>query len=258
MAGDWIKMRMDLQTHPKVVRISSYLKADKLTTIGALHAVWCIFDTHSSDGVMDGYSPDALDSMIGLKGFCCAMMEVEWMDYDGQSLVLPNFFSHNGKSAKKRVADSERKREARMSAKCPQNVRDLSDSETDKSVTREEKRREENKDQDTQSESGDSSVDVGQQRTPRIDYQAIADAYNSALGDRLPKCSKITEPRKKAIKKLLAELAEPTPEAAGKYFSAFATKARSFHFGENDRGWKADFDFVVRVETLIKTREGAL
>ena len=111
---------------------------------------------------------------------------------------------------------------------------------------------------DTQSESGDSSVDVGQQKTQRIDYQAIADAYNSALGDRLPKCSKITEPRKKAIKKLLSELAEPTPEAAGKYFSAFASKARGFHFGENDRGWKADFDYVVRVETLIKTREGAL
>ena len=170
MAGDWIKMRMDLQTHPKVVRISSYLKADKLTTIGALHAVWCIFDTHSSDGVMDGYSPDALDSMIGLKGFCCAMMEVEWMDYDGQSLVLPNFSAHNGKSAKKRVADSERKREARMSAKCPQNVRDLSDNETDKSVTREEKRREEKKEQKIHGESGDSQPvkDVQQKKGSRL------------------------------------------------------------------------------------------
>lgn len=30
MAGDWIKMRADLHTHPKVVRISSALDADRL------------------------------------------------------------------------------------------------------------------------------------------------------------------------------------------------------------------------------------
>ncbi|MQI04921.1 hypothetical protein EI057_02935 [Escherichia coli] len=30
MAGDWIKMRADLHTHPKVVRMASALKADRL------------------------------------------------------------------------------------------------------------------------------------------------------------------------------------------------------------------------------------
>ncbi len=44
MAGDWIKMRAGLQTHPKVVRLTSALKADKLRVIGGLHAVWCLFD----------------------------------------------------------------------------------------------------------------------------------------------------------------------------------------------------------------------
>lgn len=91
-----------------------------------------------------------------------------------------------------------------------------------------------------------------------IDYQAIADAYNEALGDKLPACKALNEKRKRAIKKLLAELSEPTADAAARYFSSFAKRARPFHFGENDRGWKADFDFVVRSETLLKTREGAL
>lgn len=91
-----------------------------------------------------------------------------------------------------------------------------------------------------------------------IDYQAIADAYNEALGDKLPACKALNEKRKRAIKKLLAELSEPTTAAAARYFSSFAKRARPFHFGENDRGWKADFDFVVRSETLLKTREGAL
>lgn len=51
MAGDWIKMRSDLLTHPKVVRISSALKTDRLRTIGALFSAWCLFDAHSEDGM---------------------------------------------------------------------------------------------------------------------------------------------------------------------------------------------------------------
>ena len=47
MAGDWIKMRGDLGTHPKVVRIMSALKADRLRVVGGLHAVWSLFDAHS-------------------------------------------------------------------------------------------------------------------------------------------------------------------------------------------------------------------
>lgn len=45
MAGDWIKMRIDLQTHPKVFRMVSALKADRLRIIGGLHIAWSIFDT---------------------------------------------------------------------------------------------------------------------------------------------------------------------------------------------------------------------
>lgn len=39
MSGDWIKMRIDLQTHPKIVRILSATKADKFRVIGGLHTV---------------------------------------------------------------------------------------------------------------------------------------------------------------------------------------------------------------------------
>src|SRR5680860_1079388 len=92
MAGDWIKMRSVLQTHPKVVRIASALKADRLKTIGALHAVWCLFDAHSEDGHLSGYSPEVLDSMIGWPGFTEAMALVEWVVITpDESLALPEF-----------------------------------------------------------------------------------------------------------------------------------------------------------------------
>ena len=73
MAGDWIKMRTDLSTSPKVVRMSSALRADRLRVIGGLHAVWSLFDVHSEDGTLDGYSLETLDEMISFPGFGAAM-----------------------------------------------------------------------------------------------------------------------------------------------------------------------------------------
>lgn len=146
MAGDWIKMRTDLQTHPKVVRIVSALNADKcpqsvqilsdkFRVIGALHAVWSLFDAHSVDGILEGYTPEVLDSAIGFPGFTLALASVGWVSVDTQALVLPRFEDHNGQSAKRRAQDADRK----------QAVRKMSAPEADKKRTREEKRREEKK-----------------------------------------------------------------------------------------------------------------
>lgn len=136
MAGDWIKMRADLHTHPKVVRMASALKADRLRIVGGLHSAWCLFDVHSVDGLLDGYSADTLDDLIGFPGFSRAMMAVGWLEENGESLVMPRFEAHNGQSAKRRAQDADRKR----------NVRKASASEADKKRTREEKRREDIKD----------------------------------------------------------------------------------------------------------------
>lgn len=136
MAGDWIKMRVNLRSHPKVVRMSSALKADRLRVIGGLHSAWCLFDEHSIDGRLEGYRPETLDEDIGFPGFSAAMIAVEWLSDDGDSLMTPRFDEHNGQSAKRRAQDSERKRNYRkLSA-------ETSALEADKKRTREEKRRE--------------------------------------------------------------------------------------------------------------------
>jgi hypothetical protein len=138
MAGDWIKMRSDLLTHPKVVRIMSALKADKLRVIGGLHAVWCLFDMHSSDGMLEGYNAEILDAHLGWPGFSVEMARIGWLEIKSDRLVTPRFDEHNGQSAKRRAQEAERKRMARAEA-------DLSALEADEKRTREEKRREEKK-----------------------------------------------------------------------------------------------------------------
>lgn len=134
MSADWIKMRCDLFTNPKVVRISSALKADTLRTVGGLMSVWCLFDAHSEDGSMIGYSCTTLDDHLRWPGFATAMMAVGWLSETDEGLDLPRFETHNGTSAKRRAQDADRKKE----------VRKTSASEADKLRTREEKRREEN------------------------------------------------------------------------------------------------------------------
>ncbi|SER53994.1 Pyocin large subunit-like protein [Pseudomonas soli] len=152
MAGDWIKMRVDLQTHPKVFRMVSALRADRLRVIGGLHVAWSIFDTHSADGVLHGYTTDAMDAVIGWPGFTQAMVDVEWANIDEEgSLVMPRFDEHNGASAKRRANDSERKRVSRKA----DSVRNLSADDADKLRTREEKRREDKEQDQKTSSSGD-------------------------------------------------------------------------------------------------------
>ena len=95
-------------------------------------------------------------------------------------------------------------------------------------------------------------------KQPAINYQAFADAYNAILGDKLPACAVMNDKRKRALKKLLTMLKAPTVECFSAYLNAFANTARPFYFGDNDRGWRASFDFVLRQDTLTATKEGSI
>lgn len=188
MAGDWIKMRCELQTHPKIVRILSATKTDKFRVIGGLHAVWSVFDAHSKDGSLFGYTPDTLDHVIGWAGLSEALLLVGWLSFDGvETLTLPEFDEHNSKSAKRRAEDQKRKRDDR---KCPQIVHDECGQTSDKMQTREEKRRE---DIDiTHTTYAMSSPPVMPDKIP---YAKIIDLYHEVL-PTLPKCEKLTTKRR--------------------------------------------------------------
>ena len=95
----------------------------------------------------------------------------------------------------------------------------------------------------------------------KIDYQAIADAWNQVnenSGGQLPFVEKINNDRKRDIKKFLGELSKPTLECVRNYFEAFFVAAKPHHFGENDRGWRANFDFAIKPKQVLRVREGAL
>ena len=67
----------------------------------------------------------------------------------------------------------------------------------------------------------------------------------------LPKVRSLTDKRKKAIKTLLSKISlEEIKEAFEK------VESTPFLKGENDRGWKATIDFLVKHDNLVKILEG--
>ena len=124
MAGDWIPMRTDLWDCPEVVRILSAICPDfvrdpskavrvKSEIVGAMFRTWSLFDTYTSDGVLEGYTAETLDITVGIEGWASHLERVGWLAIEPQRLVMPSFDAWLSSSAKARLKDAQRKRNER-------------------------------------------------------------------------------------------------------------------------------------------------
>lgn len=116
MAGDWIKMRTNLDTDPSVVRMASGLKTDRFAIVGRLHRIWAWANEHLTDGQNVPVDSAFLDKLVELSGFADAMRSVGWLSGRDGALCFPSFERHNGASAKARALDVERKRRVRQTS----------------------------------------------------------------------------------------------------------------------------------------------
>jgi hypothetical protein len=160
MAGEWIPVRVDLFGCPQVVQILSRVCPDCVRNkservrktsevVGALIRMWSLFDRHTDDGELHGYTTFILDDEVGIDGFSDAVASVGWLLIESNSLKMPEFSKYLSTSAKTRMKDAQRKREQRaVSEKCPENVQ----IESDKKRTTEEKRIKEKKTEDKEEE----------------------------------------------------------------------------------------------------------
>ena len=107
MAGDWIKMRTNLDTNPRVVEIAEILDLDELYVVGMLWKVWSWADSHSIDGNAIRVTCVTLDKYT-CNGFADALRKVGWLEGRDKSLSFPRFAEHNGQTAKKRAETKDR------------------------------------------------------------------------------------------------------------------------------------------------------
>ncbi len=90
------------------------------------------------------------------------------------------------------------------------------------------------------------------EKSASVPYRQIIDAYNESCGS-LPKATKLTDKRKRAIRSCMAQ-----GFTADEMCRAFRFAASTpFLTGENDRRWRANFDFIIKPDNMQKILEGA-
>lgn len=115
------------------------------------------------------------------------------------------------------------------------------------------------KKENTQSSGDDRELVKPEKRKPvKFDYDEYLSTYNEIVGDRLPHAVEANEERQRKIRKLVNSLATKNIEGFRAYVKAFMAAARPFHFGDNDRDWVANFDYLLRPKVLVAIREGTL
>lgn len=177
MAGDWVKMRVGLVTHPRVMRLAENLLGDaqfiewanlsfgvpgfppqpreeaereryaalrvtRYIAVTALLRFWGYAREHAKDDeTITGLWPDDVDEITGVPGFAASLERIGWIEFDRERgcALLPNFKEHNAISGIQ-TASAKRQKRYRDRKKGAEN----SDVTRDVTVTpREEKRREE-------------------------------------------------------------------------------------------------------------------
>ncbi len=103
MAGDWIKMRSNIDHDWRVVRMAELLGLPELHIVGCLWKVWSWADQNTVDGNAICVTDVTLERYTGVTGFAYAMRQVGWLKGENGALCLPNFLEHNGQTAKKRA-----------------------------------------------------------------------------------------------------------------------------------------------------------
>lgn len=174
MAGDWVKMRSNLDTHPKVVAIACDLETSELHVVGMLWKVWTWADQHSLDGNAICVTESFLNRITGNANFSTALRKVGWLDGNDGELTFPRFSEHNGKTAKSRSETALRVNKHRSEVKQKCNAPTVTNALP-------EKRREEKKEEKEFSFSTDEKRTEGDRLTfpvgPSPESTRFFDAY---------------------------------------------------------------------------------
>ncbi len=142
MAGDWIKMRTDLEDDPAVISIAAAVSIDPLDIVGRLHKFWSWADKHTTDGNAAGVTGAWVDGYVRVNGFAAAMVKMGWLDLNTEGLSIPKFDSHNSESAKQRALTAKRATNHRNKSNANSNASSVTEPLLS-ALPREEKNREE-------------------------------------------------------------------------------------------------------------------
>jgi len=143
MAGEWIKVRTNLWTDPRVSQLCDLTDASKPAVVGALYWLWSSADEHTQNGHMPGLSLKAIDRESGVPGMGAALLSIDWIEDTAGGITLTRFEEHNGASAKSRAQTAKRVANHKNNASVTPIAQIANAPTVSSALPREEKRREE-------------------------------------------------------------------------------------------------------------------
>lgn len=147
MAGEWIKWVKGLVRKREIILVANKLKVDRRIVASSCMLFWEWADDETTDGHLGGVAAGDIDAIADLPGLAASLVEIGWLRITAQGTTIVNWERNNGESAKSRGMAQRRqgrKRSADIAPDpCHAPVTEMSRSQRDKGVTREEKRREE-------------------------------------------------------------------------------------------------------------------
>ncbi len=189
MAGDWIKMRVNLWDDPRVAKLCDLTDSGEAAIIGALYWLWSSADQHSEDGVMPVLTLRSIDRKTGVQGFGSSLVAIGWLADHPEGVRIVRFEEHNGKSAKRRCSESARKMSARDADKVRTESGTLAEDEQQSCAPREREEKELTTKSTSRAEAAtatrlpadwvpaNADQDFCAATRPDLDCKAVADAF---------------------------------------------------------------------------------
>ena len=244
MALDWIKIEHSLPNKPEVMQLAMELQISEFEVVGHLVCFWSWVDQNMSPECPHVVGTKlGLDRVAGRTGFVDAMVNVGWLEFCEGRVHIPNYEHHLSQSSKRRALASKKKaiQRANVPQSVPTNVPTTGGQIKDKKG--DQRREEKNINTPLASAKGESETDVS-----HVPASEIVKFWNSVWGTN----ARLTEKRRTAIRARWRD-----PWWRENWQDAIRrTRESSFCAGENDRGWTANLDWMLRPDTATKVLEG--
>lgn len=258
----WIKIVTDIFDDEKMLLIESMPEADGIIVIW--FKLLCMAGKQNNSGVFMlndkiAYTDEMLATVfrrplntvrLALKTFETYGM-IEIVD---NVVTIPNWEKHQSldkleqakEKNRKRVAAHRERQKLLAQSNDYSNVTVMPCNDTDIEGDKE-------RDKDKEGDKDISLLPAEEPPSPKketVDYELFKNIYNKFCSS-LPKVKMLSDKRKKAIRDFLKQLEFSDFEAACK-----KANENNFLTGANDRGWKADFDFIIKVDKTLGILEG--
>ncbi len=262
----WIEAHQELADHPKIYKLAKLLRInDENAPIGILLRLWWWAMDYAPDGSLGRYDADDLARATHWKGDAEDLLEAligaGWIDKGPEGLQIHDWYQYAGRLMEQREIKREqgRARQQRFKERHqkPEPEPDPgAPAEDNAEVTRYSRVSnaptvQNTTQQNTTQQDQKEEAVAGPGRSAPCPFSEIVDLFNMTCSS-FPKVKSITESRKKAIGARWREI--QSLDAFREIFTA--AEASPFLKGSNDRGWRADFDWILKPSNWTKISEG--